>query len=63
MDVVEWALEQLVTVPWWLIAALVVISRGPRWIRDWVEALQVIRETWGQGPDAARNEQGGSPPS
>lgn len=29
---------------WWLIGLLVVANRGPRWICEWLRALQAIRE-------------------
>jgi hypothetical protein len=29
---------------WWMIGLLLVASRGPRWVREWLGALQAKRE-------------------
>lgn len=44
MDAIDRVAEQLVATPWWLLAAIIVISRAPSWIRDWVAALRAVRD-------------------
>ena len=33
----------LSTMPWWSVMALIILSRGPGWLRDWALAIRELR--------------------
>jgi hypothetical protein len=35
--------EALTAMPWWALVALVLLSRGPTWLRDWTAAVRTLR--------------------
>ena len=35
--------ETLTAMPWWALAPLVLLSRGPTWLRDWAAAMRTLR--------------------
>jgi hypothetical protein len=48
--------EAVTAMPWWALVALVLLSRGPTWLRDWAAAVETLRIRRRARPPRTRNE-------
>lgn len=42
--------DLLDAMPWWSVVALIILSRGPGWLRDWVLAIRELRTSGDRVP-------------
>jgi len=42
--------DLLDAMPWWSVVALIILSRGPGWLREWALAIRELRAPGALGP-------------